>query len=322
LRPPPPPTAPSACTISVCIPTHNRAGDLAERMVELSAQTAKSFEVVVVDDGSTDTTAEVVADAARRGLPVRHVALRPGIGMPWVIARCFAEARNSLVAIFHDHDSYGPDVVERLAQALQEHPSAAFAFCGVRTCDPLSGAVVSDSSEPAAAGLRHDVVAHFVRSGSSLVGASAVMVRRSALPPEPLVTAELGLFADVELWCRLALRAPAVYVPGPLVDVQGWGPDEGLVKLNWTKLGQLRELRLRFATELAADPRVRSRQARWIAWHTACARAHWTARLLRRAHRSGVFPGAVGGAPRAVRVAAAVLSAARRKFPPDLLKET
>src|SRR5579863_3436616 len=61
---------------TVVIATRNRAGFLRECLRRLGAQTAAGrFDVVVVDNGSTDETPGVVATAAERGVPVRSVAI-------------------------------------------------------------------------------------------------------------------------------------------------------------------------------------------------------------------------------------------------------
>lgn len=92
---------------SVVIATRNRAGLLRGCLDRLAAQTAAgSFDIVVVDNGSTDDTAAVVADAAARGIPVRRIEVaEPNRG----------KARNAGIAaaagatvIFCDDDTLAP----------------------------------------------------------------------------------------------------------------------------------------------------------------------------------------------------------------------
>ena len=58
---------------SVVIPTHNRADHLAEAVRSVHGQTFPAHEIIVVDDGSTDDTAEVVEALIRDGVPVRYL---------------------------------------------------------------------------------------------------------------------------------------------------------------------------------------------------------------------------------------------------------
>ena len=109
---------------SVVIATRNRAGLLRGCLDRLAAQTAAGrFETVVVDNGSTDDTAAVVADAATRGLPVRRIAVAdPNRG----------KARNAGIAaakgatiVFCDDDTLAPP--GWLAAHLAARASAAHA---------------------------------------------------------------------------------------------------------------------------------------------------------------------------------------------------
>ncbi len=54
--------------VSICIPTYNRKGFLKETLASVFAQTYKDYEVVVVDDGSTDGTGEMIKKAAYSNL--------------------------------------------------------------------------------------------------------------------------------------------------------------------------------------------------------------------------------------------------------------
>lgn len=309
-------SCPAVVSVSVCIPTHNRAQDLAVRLEELRAQTLGSLEVVVLDDGSTDHTAEVVRAAAASDPRVRCVPMVPAVGMPAIIERCFEEARADVVAMFHDHDSYCPRAVEVLARALESEPTAPYAFSGISVVDPDDGSFVARLVDEGKAGRRNDVPRHFVASGRSLVGASAVIVRRARVPAAP-ITRELGLFADVELWVRMALEDEPVYVSEALVEIQGWGQGESLVKLNWQKVGSLGRLRASFVNAVATGSADAARLRVGVRLSTVRMQLTWLLRLLRYAWRGGDPGPALIGAPRVVawlvrRVASAGARAAAR----------
>ncbi|MGC8827745.1 MAG: glycosyltransferase [Anaerolineae bacterium] len=110
--------------VSVVVPTYNRAGVLRRCLEALTAQDyAGRLEIIVVDDGSTDETRQVVEEFARRS-EVRciHQANR---GPAAARNRGIAAAGGEIIA-FTDDDCLPPrDWVRRLVQGYLEHPEAA-----------------------------------------------------------------------------------------------------------------------------------------------------------------------------------------------------
>ena len=91
--------------VSVVIPTHNRAGRLAAQLASLREQTLAPdrFEVIVVDDGSTDATPEVLATAAAAGGPaVRHLRHEAPQGPARARNAGWRAARGRLIAFTDD----------------------------------------------------------------------------------------------------------------------------------------------------------------------------------------------------------------------------
>lgn len=108
--------------VSVIVPTFNRAHMLGQSVSTLLAQTHPPFEVIVVDDGSSDQTAEVVASLAG---PVRYIR-QDNAGKAAAVNRGLAEARGDLIWLFDDDDWAEPDAIERRLAVLQSHPSLGF----------------------------------------------------------------------------------------------------------------------------------------------------------------------------------------------------
>jgi glycosyltransferase involved in cell wall biosynthesis len=130
--------------ITVCSPTYNRAATLPRLHDSLCAQTFTDFEWVVVDDGSTDDTAELVAALAGRSpFPVRyhrqenagkHVALNRGAEL----------ARGRFVAIVDSDDWYLPACLERLKHHWDAIPDPS-GFAEVQgLCADEHGRVLGD----------------------------------------------------------------------------------------------------------------------------------------------------------------------------------
>ena len=126
------------CRTSVVIPTYNRADYLRQALVSVFAQTRQDFEILVVDDGSTDDTAQVIesmADPRLRYLPQanagRSVARNRGMEM----------AQGEFIAFLDDDDLYLPHKLQAQVAFLDGHPDVDLVASGVQVIDE-SGATL------------------------------------------------------------------------------------------------------------------------------------------------------------------------------------
>ena len=107
-----------ACHVSVIIPTYNRAAYVSRAIGSVLAQTFRDFEIIVVDDGSTDGTKEVVATF---GDSVRYLFQEnqgPGAARNLGIR----DARGDSWGILASEAVWMPDFLERTVSALEKHP--------------------------------------------------------------------------------------------------------------------------------------------------------------------------------------------------------
>jgi glycosyltransferase involved in cell wall biosynthesis len=196
-----------AVTISVIIPTYNRATLLAVTLRSVLAQSRVPEEIIVVDDGSTDETSEVVSAV---GPAVRyhhqahaHLSAARNAGQ--------ALATGDALLFLDSDDVLRPGALAALESALTGEPEAALAYCRSQTID-AEGRVI----EPAWPQDDHEgevwerlVEANFIRS------AGCVLLRRSRVTEAPAWDVSLRAVEDWDLWLRLADRAPVVRVEAP-----------------------------------------------------------------------------------------------------------
>jgi|GEM_PF-712449 len=198
---------------SVVVPTRNRR-ELLERALEsVLAQSCQDFELLVVDDGSTDDTAEYLR-ALRNGEPrLRAYRLDLHRGVSAARNRAIAEARAPYITFLDDDDEWLPTLLERTRECLQTAPdSVGFCWSGVRKVRDATGEVIqelvwreSDRSDP-------DV--HLtVGTGFGLT------VRRTCFEQVGVFDAELRAGVDFELLIRLGSRFDHRAIPEPLVVV-------------------------------------------------------------------------------------------------------
>jgi glycosyltransferase involved in cell wall biosynthesis len=107
--------------VSILLPFHNAADTLEECLDSIEAQTLGSYEVVAVDDGSTDSSAEIVQDRARRDSRLRPVA--PGrVGLVRALNLGIGEARAPLLARMDADDVMLPERLRLQREYLISHP--------------------------------------------------------------------------------------------------------------------------------------------------------------------------------------------------------
>jgi GT2 family glycosyltransferase len=110
--------------VSVVIPTYNRARYLGEAVESVMAQTYTDWELIVVDDGSVDDTAAVLAGYGGRVTTVRQ----PHVGASAARNAGLAVARGELISFLDSDDLFLPHNLEVLVARLDQRPEAAVAY--------------------------------------------------------------------------------------------------------------------------------------------------------------------------------------------------
>jgi hypothetical protein len=105
--------------VSIIVPAYNAADFLAATIDDLLAQTLTDTEIVVVDDGSTDATAEVAQRAAQAHPRVRFVRLAENGGVALARKRAVQESRGEYLWFVDADDARAPDALEKLVAAAE-----------------------------------------------------------------------------------------------------------------------------------------------------------------------------------------------------------
>jgi glycosyltransferase involved in cell wall biosynthesis len=206
---------PDAPVISVVIPTYNRGHFIMQALDGVFAQQdCPPFEVVVVDDGSTDETSALVRGYPR---PVRLVVSERNAGVASARAMGVSHARGSLVA-FHDSDDLMlPGRLGRLATYLGEHPEvgAVFANGEVEAADGVPAGRVVPADVAERLHTRRIDARDILRNGVPFFPQTA-LIRRNVLDAAGGIDTTLDWHADWEIACRLAVVAPVVFLDIPV----------------------------------------------------------------------------------------------------------
>ena len=195
--------------VSIIIPTYNRA-DLIERSVKsVLNQTYDRIELIVVDDGSTDNTVEVLQDYIQSE-KIRYVKKENG-GCASARNRGISEATGTYLAFLDSDDTYRPDAIKNLADALS-NSDADFVFSPVIEIYPDQREV---KNYPVAKDHPENFAAeHLVNTN---VYIHACLFNRDILNREQM-DESMHYNEDSDFLQRVAINFRAVYCPEPTVN--------------------------------------------------------------------------------------------------------
>ncbi|MBE0534890.1 MAG: glycosyltransferase family 2 protein [Phycisphaerae bacterium] len=212
-------------SISVVIPAYNCGKYLARAIDSVLAQRRAADEIIVVDDGSTDNTAEV---AARYGGRIRFLQ-QANAGASAARNTGIEAAMGEWVAFLDADDEWLPTKLQMQAAVLERHPQLAWATGNYIGCTCLteqrSAHVPVEKARALTRG--EEVVDFFGATVKDIWGCTDTMlVRRHALLEAGLFTPGLAWGEDFDMWWRIAYRYPKIgYVAEPLavyhLDVEG-----------------------------------------------------------------------------------------------------
>ena len=227
------PRLPAQRCVSVVIPTYNCERYIAQTLESVLAQSLPPLEVLVVDDGSTDATAQI---ARSFGEPVRVIQQR-NQGVCQARNRGFEASRGTFVC-FLDHDDYWfPWKLARQVEALEANPVAGVAYTSFATWNPKDGVFPEPESiapvAPDSASIDTEysgwIYHHFLIDCWALT--STAMLRRGVFECSGGFDVNLPYAEDWDLWLRISREHPFVKLDA-ISTLYRQHPDQGNRKLR------------------------------------------------------------------------------------------
>jgi glycosyltransferase involved in cell wall biosynthesis len=205
-----PPDPVRAPRVSVVIPTWNRRRRLEEAIASVLAQTYTDYEILVVDDGSTDDTREWIGGRYPESrLRYLHQENRGSSSARNAGVRA---ARGDLVAFLDSDDLWLPRKLEFQVPLFDRNPAVGFVFCGSAKVDQKG--ITLETRKPTAEFRGRAALAMIRRN---LMPTPTVVVRtRLALETGPMYE-DLHFGEDWNYWIRIAARCETDFVPDVLV---------------------------------------------------------------------------------------------------------
>ena len=202
--------------LTVIIPTYNRGWILKEAIDSVLTQDYKDFELIVVDDGSTDNTSEILASY---GNDIR-VLFQENKGVSAARNRGIAEASGQFIAFIDSDDLWLPQKLSTQVEFFNQTPDAL--ICQTEEVWIRKGKRVNPK-------MRHKKPSGMIFEPSlelCLVSPSAVMIRRVLFDRVGAFDVTLPACEDYDLWLRISCRFPVHLIDTPLIIKRGGHNDQ------------------------------------------------------------------------------------------------
>ena len=196
--------------VSVLVPTYNRANYIAECIESLLAQTMQALEIIVIDDGSEDNTAEVLAPYSNR---ITYIKKENG-GKPTAVNLGLSIAQGELIWIFDDDDVALPAAIANRVKTLQANPNAGFVYSPHFYGSDGTNGKIKQGALHKTPQYNAECVLYELMKGCFFHLATA-LVRADAYQSVGGFDTELLSSEDYDMQLRLAGAYPAAYCPEP-----------------------------------------------------------------------------------------------------------
>ena len=187
--------------VSIVLPIYNGEKYMRESIDSVLAQTYQNWELLIIDDGSTDRTAEIATDYAARDPRIFYQKNPHNIRLPKTLNRGFSLARGAYLTWTSDDNFYYPNALERMVNALDAQKKD-FVFA---SCDVIDGngnvveCIMVDESA------KKRIV------GSNPVGACFLYSRR-AYQTVGEYDPDFALVEDFDYWQRICMKFDPVCI--------------------------------------------------------------------------------------------------------------
>ncbi|HDD44817.1 MAG TPA: glycosyltransferase [Candidatus Desulfofervidus auxilii] len=202
--------------VSVIIPTYNRANFLKEAIESVLNQTYKDYELIIVDDGSTDETQKIIAQYKNK---LKYIVI-PHHGVSKARNVGIKRAKGEFIAFLDSDDLWHPKKLEVQINFFDNHHNAI--ICQTEEIWLRNGKRVNPKKY-------HKKPSGMMFEKSlerCLISPSAVMMHKTLFEKVGLFDESFPACEDYDMWLRVTARFPVYLLPEPLVIKRGGHPDQ------------------------------------------------------------------------------------------------
>lgn len=207
--------------VSVCIPTYMGADFIGAAIESVLMQTFSDFELIVIDDNSTDETESIVANY--NDSRIRFLRNDRNLGPEGNWNRCLSEARGRYFKLLPQDDLIVSNCLESQVSVLEAdtEESIALVFCARTIIDSLGNTIMVRNYPQHQGGQisSRSAIRSSLRFGTNLIGEpGGVLFRKSLADKVGGFDASIGYIVDLDYWFRLLVHGDAYYLAEKLVS--------------------------------------------------------------------------------------------------------
>ena len=191
--------------VSICIPTYNRKDYLRETIQSILDQTYKDYEIVIVDDGSTDGTEQMVRAL---GIPVTYY-WQPNGGDAAARNKLIELAKGKYISFIDSDDLLLPDAIERMVRIAEAENGKVIVYGSYYRIDK-NGRIYGRCKRRLFSGT---ITKHLFKT--ILVHACGSLFPAKILRESPAFDTSLHICSDYDLWLRLSTKYKFIALPAP-----------------------------------------------------------------------------------------------------------
>jgi glycosyltransferase involved in cell wall biosynthesis len=191
--------------VSICIPTYNRKEYLKETLESIFAQTYQDYEIIVVDDGSTDGTEEMIRKISA---PITYHWQENG-GDAAARNKLIQLARGKYISFIDSDDLLFPDAIERLVKVVESEAEDVIAYGSYVRIDQ-DGSVYGKCKRKLYSG---NITKYLFQT--IIVHSCGSIFPRKILKDAAFFDTSLNVCSDYDLWLSLSTKYKFVALPNP-----------------------------------------------------------------------------------------------------------
>lgn len=196
----------SPVKFSVVIPLYNKSSSVEHTVKSVLAQTWRDYEIIIVNDGSTDGSDHVVQRINDLRIRVIH---QSNAGVSAARNRGIFESNYEYIAFLDADDSWDPTYLEEMERLITDIPDAGMYGCAF---DEIHKGMSVSRDFALTDNFRGIIKNYFIHARQShLFGSSATIIRKEAFLKAGLFDTRLSVGEDIDLWFRIAYYHPVAF---------------------------------------------------------------------------------------------------------------